>query len=114
MKKANMFIKGMEMAKAITKDVATYDAAVKEAQNKFWAKHPVCKKIATVAAVALVVANVALSLDEAGTFDVVKEKMKKKKIKELKEKTTPASKANNELLNNNNIPIFKEDEIIEL
>ena len=85
--KKNIITKGIEAVKEINKDVAVYDNTVKKAQDRFWAKHPVCKKAATVATVALVVANVALSLDEAGVFEGIKEKVKE--VKE-KKKTTPA------------------------
>ena len=78
--KKNMLTKGMEMAKSIVKDITEYDAAVKEASSAFWKKHPTYKKIATVATVAVVVANTVLSLDEAGAFKGIKEKVKEKKI----------------------------------
>lgn len=103
--KKNLITKGIEVMATISRDVAVYNSDVKKAEQKFWKKHPVYKKVATAAAVALVVTNVALSLDEVGAFDNLK-----KKAKELKDekKTTPAtSNTNNEL------PIFKENEIIE-
>ena len=81
--KKNLINKGIEALK----DIAVYDAAVKEAQNKFWDKHPVYKKIVAATAAALVVANVAMELDEAGAFDGVKQKVKEVK----KKKTIPTT-----------------------